>query len=116
MPPTRVSFATHSGQEENARTTTSDAVGGAKRSRWQRVWPWLAAVVCGLLCTGCFPPFDQTWLCWISVTPLLAAIWFSEPPLRRRWLRDTLLGYVAGLAFFWPCFSWLITVTGPGWF
>ena len=88
-------------------------------NRWRktlRLWPWLAAVASGLLCTGCFAPFDQAWLCWIALTPLIAAIWFSGENSRRRWLRNLLLGYVAGLTFFWTVFSWLITVTALGWF
>jgi apolipoprotein N-acyltransferase len=81
-----------------------------------RLWPWLAAICSGLLYTGCFAPFNFTWLCWIALTPLIAAIWFSEAGSRHRWLRNLLLGYVAGLTFFWTAFSWLTTVTGPGWF
>ena len=80
------------------------------------VWPWLAAICSGLLYTGCFAPFNFTWLCWIALTPLIAAIWFSEAGSRHRWLRNLLLGYVAGLTFFWTAFSWLTTVTVPGWF
>ena len=79
-----------------------------------RLWPWLAAIATGLLCAGCFAPFNYDWLCWIALTPLLAAIWFSGGASKRRWLRDLLLGYVAGLAFFWVVFSWLYTVTVPG--
>ena len=78
-------------------------------------WPWLAAVVSGLLYAACFAPFDHDWLCWIALTPLLAAIWFSGAESKRRWARDLLLGYVAGVSFFWPVFSWLQTVTVPGW-
>ncbi len=81
-----------------------------------RFWPWLAAISSGLLCTGCFPPFDQTWLCWIALTPLIAAIWFSGKASRHSWVRNLLLGYVAGLAFFWTVLSWLTTVTVLGWF
>src|ERR1044072_7658144 len=80
------------------------------------VWPWLAAICSGLLCTLCFPPFDQSWLCWFALTPLIAAIWFSGEKSRHRWLRDLLLGYVAGLVFFWSVLSWLTTVTVLGWF
>ncbi|HWH90319.1 MAG TPA: apolipoprotein N-acyltransferase [Candidatus Binatia bacterium] len=80
------------------------------------VWPWLAAICSGLLYTGCFAPFNCTWLCWVALTPLIAAIWFSEARSRHRWLRNLLLGYVAGLTFFWTAFSWLTTVTVPGWF
>jgi apolipoprotein N-acyltransferase len=79
-------------------------------------WPWLAAICSGLLCTACFPPFNLTWLCWIALTPLIAAVWFSGKESRCPWLRSLLLGYVAGLAFFFTVFSWLTTVTVLGWF
>src|SRR5881398_158792 len=79
-------------------------------------WPWLAAISSGLLYTGCFAPFNFTWLCWIALTPLIAAVWFSAKALHRRWLRNLLLGYVTGLTFFWTTFSWLTTVTVLGWF
>lgn len=49
------------------------------------------------------------------MTPLLAAIWFSGENSKRRWLRDLLLGYLAGISFFWCVFSWLRTVTVSGW-
>ena len=84
--------------------------------RLLRFWPWLAAICSGLLCAACFAPFDFTWLCWIALTPLLAAVWFSGGEGRHRWLRNLLLGYVAGLTFFWTAFSWLTTVTVLGWF
>jgi apolipoprotein N-acyltransferase len=70
-------------------------------------WPWLAAISSGLLCTACFPPFDQAWLCWFALTPLIAAIWFSGKNSKRRWLRNLLLGYVAGIIFFTATFGWL---------
>jgi len=79
-----------------------------------RLWPWLAAIATGLLCAGCFAPFNYDWLCWVALTPLLAAVWFSGAESKRRWVRDLLLGYIAGLAFFWSVFSWLYTVTVPG--
>jgi apolipoprotein N-acyltransferase len=81
-----------------------------------RAWPWLAAILSGLLYTACFPPFNQGWLCWFALTPLLAAIWFSGENSKRRWLRDLALGYLAGLTFFWTVLSWLTTVTVLGWF
>jgi apolipoprotein N-acyltransferase len=81
-----------------------------------RTWPWLAAICSGLLYTGCFAPFNFTWLCWFALAPLIVAIWFSDNGWRHRWLRNLLLGYVAGLTFFWAAFSWLTTVTVLGWF
>src|SRR5436305_4744911 len=82
----------------------------------RKFWPWLAAICSGLLYAACFAPFDFTWLCWIALTPLIAAIWFSGRESRHPWLRNLLLGYVAGLTFFWVVFFWLTTVTILGWF
>src|SRR5438067_3188727 len=79
-------------------------------------WPWLAAICSGFLYAACFAPFNLTWFCWIALTPLIAAIWFSGTESRHPWLRNLLLGYVAGLTFFWIVFSWLTTVTVLGWF
>src|SRR5438046_1687519 len=81
-----------------------------------RLWPWLTAIISGLLGAAALPPFEQTWLIWIALVPLGATILFSGENSRRRWLRDFLLGYVAGLAFFWSCFFWLTTVSALGWF
>jgi len=83
-------------------------------SKLLRLWPWLAAISTGALYAGCFAPFNYFWLCWIALTPLLAAVWFSGENSKRRWLRDLFLGYLAGLVFFWIVFSWLHTVTVPG--
>jgi apolipoprotein N-acyltransferase len=70
-------------------------------------WPWLAAIATGLLGAICFPPFNQSWLCWFALAPLIAAIWFSGENSRRRWLRNLLLGYFAGIVFFTITFGWL---------
>lgn len=88
----------------------------AQISKWLRLlWPWLAAITSGILSAACFPPFNYDWLCWIALTPLLAAIWFSHGESKRHWPRDILLGYVAGISFFWSVFPWLRTVTVSGW-
>jgi apolipoprotein N-acyltransferase len=76
----------------------------------------LAAILSGILYALCFAPFNLTWFCWIALTPLIAAIWFSGAESRHRWLRGLLLGYIAGLIFFWIVFFWLTTVTVLGWF
>ena len=77
-----------------------------------RFWPWLAAVFSGLLLTLCFAPFNQGWLCWVALAPVIAAIWFGRQGGLQR---AALLGYVMGLVFFWGVFSWLNTVTIAGW-
>jgi apolipoprotein N-acyltransferase len=84
--------------------------------RITKLWPWLAAICSGLLYAACFAPFNLTWFSWVALTPLIAAIWFSGTESRHCWLRNLLLGYVAGLTFFWVVFSWLTTVTILGWF
>lgn len=70
-------------------------------------WPWLAAAGSGFLMTAAYPPYHQDWLIWISLTPLLCALWFSRPWVRREWLRAALLGYVAGACFFLTTFFWI---------
>ncbi|MFL6500269.1 MAG: hypothetical protein ACJ8LL_06075, partial [Candidatus Udaeobacter sp.] len=85
-------------------------------NRIKKLWPWLAAICSGVLYAACFAPFNLTWFCWIALTPLIAAIWFSGAESRYSWLRNLLLAYVAGLTFFWIVFSWLTTVTVLGWF
>ncbi|HEV2965706.1 MAG TPA: apolipoprotein N-acyltransferase, partial [Chthoniobacterales bacterium] len=72
-----------------------------------KLWPWMGAIVTGVLATLCFPPFDQSWLCWVALTPLIVAIWFSGENSRRRWLHNLSLGYVAGIVFFTGTFGWL---------
>lgn len=74
---------------------------------FKSIWPWLAAIVTGALYTLCFAPFNQSWLCWFCLTPLIAAVWFSGQNSRRLWLRHLLIGYVAGIIFFTAAFSWL---------
>lgn len=82
----------------------------------RKFWPWLAAILTGLLQPIALPPWDLTWLCWIALVPLTSAILFSPEKTKHRWLGDFLLGYVAGLVFFWISFFWLTTVTALGWF
>ncbi len=71
------------------------------------LWPWLAAILSGVLYACCFAPFNQSWLCWIALSPLVIAVWFSGQNSRHRWLRNLLLGYVAGMVFFTIVFGWL---------
>jgi apolipoprotein N-acyltransferase len=71
------------------------------------LWPWACAALSGALLALAYPNWDQGWLIWIALTPLIAAVWLSPVPKRRRWLRDALLGYVAGFIFFAVTFSWL---------
>ena len=80
------------------------------------IWPWLAALLSGALLVLCFAPFEQEWLAWVALAPLLAAIWFGPAHPRRPLAGKAALGYVAGLVCFLGSLSWLTTVTVAGWF
>jgi apolipoprotein N-acyltransferase len=101
----RAGAANRTGRAAAAAAVEFREVNGWRKAL--RVWPWLAAISSGLLCTGCFPPFNQAWLCWFALTPLISAVWFSGKNSNRRWLRNLLLGYVTGIVFFTLTFSWL---------
>lgn len=77
-------------------------------------WPWLCAILSGVLCSLAFPPVEQAWLAWIGFGPLIAAIWFA-PTCRRPQLRALGLGFVFGLTHFYSLFYWITTVTFIGW-
>lgn len=75
---------------------------------------------CGALSSGallalCFPPFNQEWLCWIALTPLISVSWFCTANCARPGLASALFGYLAGLVFFLTTFHWLTTVHWIGW-
>ena len=122
------------GRRRMMTTETARNPGGSRFS-WRAVWPWLAAASSGGLATLCLAPWNQEWLCWLALTPLLVAVWLTtDAPARlagegesrasgrlarvwrTRWMRGFALGYVAGLVFFWWAFYWLRQVTGIGWF
>ena len=63
----------------------------------------------GMLLTLSFPRWDQGWLAWVALTPLICAALFSHNTGRRVALRKAALGYVAGLVFFVGTFFWLST-------
>jgi apolipoprotein N-acyltransferase len=68
-----------------------------------RSWPWLAAILSGVLLGLCFAPWNKSHLCWFSLTPLICALWFSKTSVRRRFC----LGWVTGITFFSMTFYWL---------
>ncbi|HEY5954600.1 MAG TPA: apolipoprotein N-acyltransferase [Terrimicrobiaceae bacterium] len=81
----------------------------------RRFWPWLCAILSGALLALCFPPANLGGLCWLALTPLIAALWFSEPWPKRDPLRLLLLGYITGLVYMLGSLHWLVTVTVAGW-
>ncbi|MEO6054584.1 MAG: hypothetical protein ABIP97_11265, partial [Chthoniobacterales bacterium] len=81
----------------------------------KHLWPWLCAILSGLLLAFCFPPLEQSWLSWIALTPLISAVWFSPRDKKRPALRLFLLGYVTGIVFYATLFFWITTVSFVGW-
>ena len=124
------------GYRRRRMTSNGEETGRKKRAGWRWWWPLAAALTSGGLATLCFAPWNQEWLCWLALTPLLAALWsldgdeslavpttglwwnpaFLQRLAARRWARGFALGYAAGLVFFWGAFYWLAQVTGIGWF
>jgi len=69
------------------------------QDRWlPRLLPLLSG---GLLVFG-FPRWNQEWVVWLWLLPLLAVIWGTKELRRPFWA-----GYLAGLAFFIPNLAWV---------
>lgn len=95
------------------------------------LWPYAAAALSGLLLALCFTPFEQTWLAWVALCPLICALWFGAWPLKAparrvftleearaeqaqpaplpqlRARRAFALGWVTGLVYFGVSLFWL---------
>lgn len=89
----------------------------------RRPWPELASLGSGALLALCYAPWNFGGLVWIWSFPLLAALWFSEPRVRKgrrapRWRHGFRLGYLAGFAFFAISLSWITEISrvaGTAW-
>ena len=82
-----------------------------------KLWPWLAAILSGVLLALCFPEWNIGNFIWFWALPLLSALWFSgsnkDRPRQRAW-RGWWLGYASGLTFFLINLSWLGEVSVGG--
>jgi apolipoprotein N-acyltransferase len=73
---------------------------------------WLAAIASGLLTALIGPAFNISGLVWVSMMPLLAALWKIEG--KRAGLNGFGLGYLAGLAACLIQFNWVASVSWLG--
>ncbi|HRQ87439.1 MAG TPA: apolipoprotein N-acyltransferase [Bacteroidia bacterium] len=76
----------------------------------------MLAVLSGVLLALCYAPWNVGDLVWVWASPLLAALWFSEPRLRKkgtvpRWRHGFRLGYLAGFTFFAINVSWIAQIS-----
>lgn len=83
-------------------------------------FPWVLALISGVLLGVCFPPCEQhwcSWLPWVALAPLCWALWISpRPDSLRPWARDAfLLGWLTGTVSFLVSLFWITTVTKLGW-
>jgi apolipoprotein N-acyltransferase len=81
----------------------------ARRATWWRI---TGAAAGGLLVAGMFPPLDFTPLAWISLLPLLGALWSLDGARAGR--RGFLLGWLGGTVTFAAQFWWLGIVSPLG--
>ncbi len=80
-----------------------------KRSFWMKT---VAAVASGGLVACLFPPLDIAALAWVSMLPLLAALWTVD---QRRPARNGFwLGWLAGVVSYGIQFSWIGIVSPLG--
>lgn len=79
------------------------------RSGWIKI---AAAVASGLLVAGVFPPYNLTFLVWVALVPLLAALWSIEG--KRAGWKGFGIGYLAGLVSCLVQCNWVSTVSWLG--
>src|SRR5438105_14962107 len=94
-----------------SRRNIGDVVAVEVKRRLPRLWPWLTAIISGLLAAAAFPLFDQTWLIWLALVPLSGTILFQGEDAKRPWLRGLGRAYVAGLVVVRMCFDGVSDVT-----
>ncbi len=81
----------------------------------RRFWPEASALSSGVALALCYAPWSVSELVWVWVSPLLAALWFSDPdPARRRFRsrawRGLWLGFLSGFAFHLVNVSWITEI------
>lgn len=75
-------------------------------------WPFLLAVLGGVLLALCFAPFNWADLVWLAPVCWLAALWLGVGE-RRCKRKGFFVGWSAGIAFWSVNLKWLSVVTGP---
>ena len=77
------------------------------------LWPFLLAMMGGLLLALCFAPFDLPDLVWLSPLCLLSALWLGVGGEKSK-RKGFLIGLSAGVVFWGVNLKWLSIVAGGG--
>ncbi|HCC20798.1 MAG TPA: apolipoprotein N-acyltransferase [Verrucomicrobiales bacterium] len=73
------------------------------------LWPFIAAIVSGVLLAMCFPGWNLSGLVWLWMLPLLPAVWRGQS----KWY-GFFICYLSGVTFWLINLKWLWTVSGLG--
>lgn len=65
------------------------------------LYPWGLSFLSGILCVLIFPRYDQEWLAWIALVPLLLAL--ENQPVRKSFR----IGWLAGTVYFLGTLHWV---------
>ena len=79
-----------------------------------KIWPWLLALLSGVMLAMCHSPFDLPVMVWLGLVPLLIAVWAGGGKRRKRFGFGA--GYLAGLSFWLINLKWLSEVGDLGWY
>src|SRR5437879_5822268 len=99
---------------ENAQQSHSSAELQLRNDKFPKTLPWLLAIISGGLQVVIFPIPNWTFLCWISLAPLLVAILAAarasadKPYVALR--RGFLLGWISGIIFYAGSCYWVYHV------
>jgi len=67
----------------------------------KKYYPFLPALISGILLALSFPRFELSALAWISFVPLLFSLW------GKNWQESFVLGFVFGMAYFFGTLYWV---------
>jgi len=72
-----------------------------KETFLNKYYPFLPALISGILLVLCFPRFDLSGLAWFSFVPLLFSLW------KKNWRDSFIAGFVFGMAYFFGTIYWI---------
>lgn len=80
-----------------------------KKKGKAKLWPWLLAILSGVLLALCFPDYNLSGFIWVWMLLLLPAIWVGQSKKY-----GFAVGYLAGFVFWAINLKWIWVVSGLG--